>query len=89
MYNYTYMDTKLTLTLDKQVITKAKQYAKNSGRSLSDLIESYLKNVVSSNNKDDFEISPRVKALMGSFKVPSTFDYKKELSNALSEKYNK
>ena len=83
------MDTKLTLTIDKQVITKAKKYAKNSGRSLSDLIESYLKNVVSSNNKDDFEISPRVKALMGSFKVPSNFDYKKELSNALSEKYNK
>ena len=83
------MDTKLTLTLDKQVITKAKKYAKNSGRSLSDLIESYLKNVVSSNNKDDFEISPRVKALMGSFKVPSSFDYKIVLSNALSEKYNK
>jgi len=83
------MDTKLTLTLDKQVITKAKRYAKNSGRSLSDLIESYLKNVVSSNDKGEFEISPRVKALMGSFKVPDDFDYKKELSNALNEKYNK
>ena len=83
------MDTKLTLTLDKQIITKAKKYAKNSGRSLSDLIESYLKNVVSSNDKGDFEISPRVKALMGSLKVPGDFEYKKELSNALNEKYNK
>lgn len=83
------MNTKLTLTIDKQVITKAKKYAKNSGRSLSDLIESYLKNVVSSIDKGEFEISPRVKALMGSFKVPDDFDYKKELSNALNEKYNK
>ena len=83
------MDTKLTLTLDKQVITKAKKYAKNSGRSLSDLIESYLKTVVSSNDKVEFEISPRVKALMGSFKIPGDFDYKKELAKALNEKYNK
>jgi len=82
------MHTKLTLSIDNQVITNAKEYAKNSGRSLSDLIESYLKYITSS-NKDDFSISPKVKALMGTFKVPENFDYKTELSNILIEKYNK
>ena len=80
---------KININADKQIITKDKKYAKNSGRSISDLIESYLKNVVSSNDKGDLENSPRVKALMGSFKVPGDFEYKKELSNALNEKYNK
>jgi predicted CopG family antitoxin len=82
------MNTKLTLTIDDQVITKAKKYAKNSGRSLSDLIENYLKNITSS-EKDDFKISPKVKSLRGAFKVPKDFDYKTELSRAISEKYKK
>ena len=82
------MNTKLTLSIDNQVITKAKKYAKNSGRSLSDLIENYLKNITSSDS-DNFTISPKVKALMGSFKTPVEFDYKTELSKAISEKHFK
>jgi hypothetical protein len=82
------MNTKLTLSIDKQVISKAKRYAKDSGRSLSRMIENYLKNITSS-DKDDFSISPKVKALMGTFKVPDDFDYKAELSRALSEKHSK
>ncbi len=39
------MSTKLTLTLDKSVIESAKKYAKSQGRSLSNLIEDYLKAV--------------------------------------------
>ena len=36
------MDTKLTLTLEQNIIIKAKIYAKKNKRSLSDLIENYL-----------------------------------------------
>ncbi len=82
------MNTKLTLSVDSQVITKAKEYAKKSGRSLSDLIENYLKNITSSEN-DNFAISPKVKALMGSFKAPVDFDYKTELANTIFEKHIK
>jgi len=82
------MNTKLTLSIDNQVITEAKKYARNSGRSLSDLIENYLKSITST-DKDDFTISPKVKALMGSFKAPADFDYKAELSNAIAEKHIK
>jgi hypothetical protein len=41
------MDTKLTLTLDGKVIENAKQIARQSGRSLSDLIENYLISLIS------------------------------------------
>jgi uncharacterized protein (DUF3820 family) len=37
------MNAKLTLTIEQSVIEKAKIYAKSRGRSLSDIIESYLK----------------------------------------------
>lgn len=40
------MDTKLTLTLDGAVIESAKQIARQSGRSLSDLVENYLLSLI-------------------------------------------
>ena len=36
------MNTKLTLSIDMDVIRRAKGFAKNSNRSLSEIIESYL-----------------------------------------------
>jgi hypothetical protein len=82
------MNTKLTLSIENEVIIKAKKYAKNSGRSLSDLIENYLKKITSS-DKDDFTISPNVRKLLGSIKVPDNFDYKAELTDYLNDKYSK
>jgi hypothetical protein len=40
------MDTKLTLKLDKYVIDSAKEYASSHKRSLSGLIEAYLKTLI-------------------------------------------
>ena len=37
------MDTKLTLNVDSELVQKAKSYAKDKGRSLSDLVETYFK----------------------------------------------
>ena len=37
------MKTKLTLSIDKDTTEKAKRYAKKRGKSLSKLIESYLR----------------------------------------------
>ncbi|GEM_PF-1491281 len=36
------MATKLTLTVEERIIEKAKAYAKQTGRSLSELVENYL-----------------------------------------------
>lgn len=80
------MQTKLTLTLEQSIIEQAKIYAKTKGRSLSELIENYLK-VVLDDKESDIKLSPSIKKLKGSIKLPENFDYKKELTNALSEKY--
>jgi BioD-like phosphotransacetylase family protein len=83
------MGTKLTLTVEKSVIEKAKKYAKAKGRSLSDIIENYLKAITAEEQGEEIEVSPIVKSLKGSFKMPNDFDYKKELTDALTEKYMK
>mgnify|MGYP000880960429 FL=1 len=81
------MNTKLTLTIEDTIIMRAKEYAKNKNRSLSELISSYLKIITTEDITSKIEISPKVKSLKGSFKAPKNFDYKKELSKRLSEKY--
>jgi hypothetical protein len=85
------MNTKLTLTIDKAVIEQAKIYAGKQGRSLSSMIENYLKSVTTKEEKisTDEELSPIVKSLMGSFKMPKDFDYKKEITKMRDEKYQK
>ena len=80
------MNTKLTLTIEQSIIERAKSYAKGKGRSLSDIIENYLK-AITSEQRIVEDISPLVNSLRGSFKSPESFDYKKELSKGLSEKY--
>ncbi|MCC5930583.1 MAG: hypothetical protein JJU28_15155 [Cyclobacteriaceae bacterium] len=83
------MNTKLTLTIDQSVIEKAKKYASGEGRSLSDLIENYLKIITKEEVKKEVELTPIVKSLKGAFKEPKNADYKRELSKRLAEKYLK
>jgi DNA-directed RNA polymerase subunit L len=86
------MNTKLTLTIDKDVVTQAKAYAKRKDRSLSNLIESFLRQLssedVKTQNKDS-NLHPTIEALKGSIRLPKDFDYKKEVQKALEEKYLK
>ena len=81
------MNTKLTLTIEERIIQRAKKYAKQHGRSLSGIIEHYLKIITQEETKEKNEITPLVKSLRGSFKAPKSYDYKKELADGLSAKY--
>ena len=81
------MNTKLTLTIEQNVIINAKKYASDKNRSLSNLIENYLKALTSENNNNKVELTPIVKSLLGAFTEPSDFDYKKILTDRLSKKY--
>ncbi len=84
------MDSKLTLKLDKFVIEKAKDYASSQKRSLSRIIESYLRSLVNNDTPketDDIEISPFVKSMVTGGKIPADFDYKKEYGDYLTKKY--
>lgn len=81
------MSTKLTLTIEESVIENAKQYARQKGTSLSNMVENYLKIVATESVCAEPELSPVVKSLKGSFKAPVDFNYKRELSKGLSKKY--
>jgi hypothetical protein len=82
------MTTKLTLTIEDSVIHSAKKYARKNGKSLSAVVENYLKSI-SANENTQGEISSRVLKLMGSITLPKDFDYKKELGGALAKRYKK
>ncbi len=84
------MKSKLTLTLDKDVIEKAKEYAAAQERSLSNLIESYLKLLVSRDeiiDDEKFPITPFVKSMTSGSHLPADFDYKTAVREHLQEKH--
>jgi hypothetical protein len=83
------MVTRLNITADKEVVEQAKRYARSQGRSLSGLIEGYLKSLIS-DQKEDSAIDPVVKSLWGSVK-PSTEhkDYKELLQQEIIKKHLK
>jgi methyl coenzyme M reductase beta subunit len=81
------MNTKLTLTIEQSIIEKAKKYANGKGRSLSNIVENYLKAITKEDNIESTDLTPIVKSLKGTFKAPKNIDYKKELSKRLTEKY--
>jgi len=78
--------TKLTLSLEETVIKKAKCYARQTGRSLSELVETYLENITAENYHPK-EISPKLQKLVGAIKLPTDFDEKKELRAYFEDKH--
>ncbi|PIQ48974.1 MAG: hypothetical protein COW03_07400 [Cytophagales bacterium CG12_big_fil_rev_8_21_14_0_65_40_12] len=83
------MVTKLTLTLQKEVIESAKKYAAEQGRSLSDLVENYFKLLTEQKPITKAEEPPvKYKRLKGILKVEQDFDYKTMLEEELTKKHN-
>ncbi len=69
------------------MIEKAKKYANDKGRSLSGIVENYLKAITTADSVESSALTPIVKSLKGSFKTSEDIDFKKELSKRLTEKY--
>lgn len=83
------MEAKLTLKLDRNVIEEARKYAKNSNISLSRLVERYFRILTANKqeNKIEKKYSPLVEELSGIIKIDNDFDFKKEYTDYLIEKY--
>ncbi|MDR1974855.1 MAG: DUF6364 family protein [Bacteroidales bacterium] len=82
------METRLTITIDSEIVSMARKSAQSQKSNLPDLIKTYLislsKDTMSANN---IELTPIVKSLKGSFKNSEISDYKKELRTRVSNKY--
>ena len=67
------MQAKLTLTIDPQVVHAAKRYAKQSGTSLSAMVENYLRLTLQQGRENSDEhsisISPAIAKLRGIVKL--------------------
>lgn len=79
------MSTKLTLTVDKSIIERAKSYARKTGRSLSELIENYLDTITKESGGE--KPSSKLSKIAGSVRLPENFDEKKELRSCLEKKH--
>jgi hypothetical protein len=87
------MLTKLTLTIEEEIIVQAKKYAQKKHRSVSKIVEEYLKNVSEMENIQNIElknIGKRTKRISGMFKNDYMGQsYKDLLESSLVEKYLK
>ncbi len=84
------MNTKLTLTIEKEVIQVAKEYAKGKGQSLSELVENYFRLITNERRPlKSTELSPRIKRLRGIIKADKDLNYKQILTEELLKKYGK
>lgn len=62
--------TKLTLSVDEEVVRRAKRYAQSRGTSVSRLVEKYLDLVTRKNEKDSVE-TPSLRQLRGILRKPT------------------
>ncbi len=82
------MDAKLILKIEKGIIEVAKEYAKDKGQSLSEMVENYLKLITATRKETTVaDLSPNVRKLRGILKTESNFNYKTTLTEELSKKY--
>lgn len=78
------MNTKLTLSVDREIIERAKIFAKKSNRSLSEIIETYLDRISTPETMSD---SSDLKDLIGIISLPTDFDEKAAIRDLRAEKY--
>jgi Family of unknown function (DUF6364) len=92
------MDTKLTLSIDRKVIERAKKYAKQERRSISDIVENYLKLLTNDIRRDEVNEVQEKKGKYiikdkwrGAFKLnfPDDVDYKEILEEEIWKKHMK
>ena len=81
------MTTKLTLTIEKEIIEKAKLYAKGTQRSLSEMVQKYLENLVKTKISDK-SATPIVDKIAGSLPLPDNFNADEALDEYFSKKYS-
>lgn len=82
------MQAKLTLSIDKNVIERAKHYAQQHQQSVSSLVEAYLDRISAQANKANEIQAPITEHLIGMFAAQDNGrDYKELLADIRMEKH--
>ena len=80
------MNTKLTLSVEKSIIDRAKMYAKKTGKSLSEIIQNYLEKLTLDEEVDN-NLSSKLNKIVGSVELPKDFNEKEELKKYMENKH--
>ena len=82
------MHTKLTLSLDKDIIEQTKQYAQEKHQSLSALVENYFRFLLEREQPSSKpDISPTVRELSGIIELDENMDIQEAYTDYLLHKY--
>ena len=76
------MNTKATIEVDLSLFEQLKRYAKSKGRTITEVVEKELKNLLGTEVKSK-TVSSKLRGIVN---LPEDFDYKKELENRSLEK---
>lgn len=80
------MITKLTLSMDKETVSQAKQLAKEQNTSVSSMISRIVRSLAASKRRQ-FKVGPLTQRAMSLGRAPIEKDYRELLTEALIEKY--
>ena len=80
------MQTKLTLSIDTDIIEQAKEYARLEHGSLSNMVENYLKLLLRKDTATD-EMTPIVASLSGILPPNAADNFREEYTDYLENKY--
>lgn len=83
------MKEKLTLSIEKSIITRAKKYSRSNRKSISEIVENHLEDLTDKkiSIRSKKKIHPLVKQLAGVLKSSGNQDIKKEYHKHWEEKY--
>jgi hypothetical protein len=70
--------------MSKELIEKGKAYAQQQGRSLSEIVAAYLKQIT---EKADADVAPLVEEMTGVVSLDDDRDYKDVYAEELAKKY--
>ena len=73
--------SKLTLSVDPKVVSRAKRYAKRQGVSVSAMVETYLAAVAEVPNRRTQDLPPILRSVRGILKKADVKEYKKYLTS--------
>lgn len=82
------MNTKLTLSIDEDIIQRAKLYARDNNVSLSFIVENYLLKIISEYQEKPHLKGSIVNELSGIIQLSADVDYKEEYTDYLTKKYD-
>ncbi len=81
------MESKLTLKMNDDSISRAKKYVASIGSSLSSVVESFFDSLTLENEPNKLSYSPLVQELAGIIQLDENYNYKSDYSDYMEHKY--